>query len=97
MCLYLTPQVDTLLELSNRLGYEFRTVSVILPVTPDIKIEWFNQALFDYFVTTQQAFLNRLSTPAQYQKLERCRAHSDKLESDYRLPYECQFFLNIDQ
>jgi hypothetical protein len=25
--------VDTLLELSTQLGYEFRTVSVILPVT----------------------------------------------------------------
>jgi hypothetical protein len=43
---------------------------VILPVTPDIEIEWFNEALFDYFVTAQQDFLNRFSTHAQYEELE---------------------------
>jgi len=62
--------VDTLCKLSTQLGYEFRTVSVILPVTPDIEIEWFNKALFDYFVMAQQDFLNRFSTHAQYEELE---------------------------
>jgi hypothetical protein len=62
--------VDTLLDISTRLGYEFRTVSVILPVTPDIEIGWLNNALFDYFVENQQDFLNTLSTSARYEKVE---------------------------
>lgn len=63
-------KVDTILDVSTRLGYEFRTVSVILPVTPDIKIGWLNNAIFDYFVENQQDFLNTLSTPARYEKVE---------------------------
>jgi hypothetical protein len=63
-------KVDKLLEISTRLGYEFRTVSVILPVTPGIEIEWFNKALFNYFVETQQDFLARFPTHACYEELE---------------------------
>jgi hypothetical protein len=43
---------------------------VILPVTPDREIEWFNEALFDYFVTFEQDFLNRFSVHVQYEELE---------------------------
>ena len=63
-------KVDTILDISSRLGYDFRTVSVILPVTPDIEIEWLNNALLDYFVENQQDFLNTLSTSARYEGLE---------------------------
>jgi hypothetical protein len=62
--------IEHLREDANRLGYEFRLVTIARPTRLSIDIEWLDNALFDYLIENTISDIDELATHVQYEDVE---------------------------